>query len=72
MEEAKPVSDDIPKVVLSGMINILGVDLICHVLDNGRRLFEAESIDKLFETLEKTSSVISEEDALKIAKFIKG
>ncbi len=35
---------DIPKSVWSGSFNVFGVELKCHVLDNGQRVIEADSM----------------------------
>jgi hypothetical protein len=39
---------DIPKAVWSGTFKIYGVELKCHVLDNGQRIIDADSIEQLF------------------------
>ena len=40
--------DTIPKAVWSGTFTIFGVELKCHVLDDGRRVIDMESMEKLF------------------------
>lgn len=40
--------DQIPKAVWSGVFPVFGVDLRCAVLDDGRRIIDAEDVAKLF------------------------
>ena len=35
---------DTPKSVWSGTFNVFGVELKCHVLDNGQRVIERDSV----------------------------
>ena len=35
---------DTPKSVWSGTFNVFGVELKCHVLDNGQRVIEKDSV----------------------------
>jgi hypothetical protein len=37
----------IPEAVWSGTFTLFGVEVRCHVLDNGQRLIEAESFEEL-------------------------
>jgi hypothetical protein len=39
---------DIPKSVWSGSFNVFGVELKCHVLDNGQRVIDADSVADFF------------------------
>jgi hypothetical protein len=36
-----------PQAVWSGSFTVFGVEIICHLLDNGQRVVEVESIEKL-------------------------
>ena len=35
---------DTPKSVWSGTFNVFGVELKCHILDNGQRVIERDSV----------------------------
>ncbi len=39
---------NIPEAVWSGTFKVCGVDLKCHVLDNGQRVIDADSFNQLF------------------------
>lgn len=67
------MGNPIPKSVSSGIIDIFGVNLEFHILDDGSRVIEAESMAKFFEAMENPNSPdLTTEDALKMAKFIRG
>ena len=53
-------------------LNIMGFVLKCHVLSNGERVIEADSIAEFFQHLENGEVRLSKEDALSLAKFLKG
>ena len=40
------MSDEIPKAVWSGTFSVGGIEMQCHVLDNGQRLIDAESMER--------------------------
>lgn len=42
---------DVPKAVWTGTFNIFDVDVICHVLEDGQRIIEADSMAKLVDAL---------------------
>lgn len=42
----------IPTAVWSGSFTLLGVELKCHVLDNGKRIIEDASLADLMEAME--------------------
>lgn len=64
-KEEKP-----PKSISQGTLRILGVDLECHVLDDGRRVFDAESVERFLVALEDPDAPdITEADAEAIAAF---
>ena len=39
----------LPQAIWSGTFTVFGVEMKCHVLNDGRRVIEAESLEKLFE-----------------------
>ena len=46
------MTDDIPTSVWEGTFTIFGVDLKCHVLSDGSRIIEQESMEALFDAME--------------------
>jgi hypothetical protein len=45
------MSNKTPKSVSSKVFTIFGVPLLCHVLDDGRRIIAADSLVKLLDTM---------------------
>ena len=41
-------SENLPAPIWSGSFTVYGVEVKCHVLDDGQRIIEAESVDALF------------------------
>jgi hypothetical protein len=41
-------ASELPTPVWSGTFTIWGVELHCHVLDNGQRIIEAADVERLF------------------------
>jgi hypothetical protein len=39
--------DELPQPVWSGAFNVIGVEVRCHVLSDGRRIIEADSVEQL-------------------------
>jgi hypothetical protein len=48
---------DIPTAVWSGSFSVFGVELKCHVLDNGQRIIEADSMADFFNGLADADAV---------------
>ena len=67
-----PQDKNLPTVIWSGSFRVLGVDVRCHVLDDGRRIIDAESMEALFGdgVLGKADGDISSFEAL--AVFARG
>ncbi len=42
------MTDDLPKAIWSGSFDVGEVTVRCHVLDDGRRIIETDSIENLF------------------------
>ena len=42
----------VPKSVWQGSFHIGGIELICHVLDDGTRIIDKESLEHFFASLE--------------------
>jgi len=64
MEEKLPVATH------SADLKIGGYTLKCHVLDDGRRIIEADSLVGFFEYLGREDTTFSPDDAMEVAKFI--
>lgn len=66
------MTDKIPKVTKEESFSIFGVHVKAYVLDNGKRVIEKESMEKLFESMETPHDDIDEEGIRNLAKFIRG
>lgn len=62
---------DLPQATHSGTVNIMGVELKVHRLDDGSTIIEAESVHALFEAM-ASGAPLSEEDAAALAKVVHG
>jgi hypothetical protein len=49
-----------PKAIWSGSFTVGGVEIKCHVLDDGQRVIEPESLTKLFEEADGKLSGVEE------------
>jgi len=58
----------IPESVWSGTFRLCGVDLKCHSLDDGRRIIERDSLERLMTALD-SGSAIGPDDAATFAAF---
>ena len=59
--------DKIPRAVRSSELDIMGIKVKCFVLDNGKRVFEAESFKMFLEKFFSNESQPTKEDIEKIA-----
>ena len=50
-------TSDIPDSVWEGTFRLFGVDVRCHILSDGRRVIESESMRDLFEAMEGEGDV---------------
>ncbi len=72
-EKAMTANDNLPAVVWSGTMRLFGVELVCHVLDDGQRIIEQESVAALFEAMGRPHSSLPEDDEInRISEFIQG
>lgn len=62
--------DELPHSVRESTLTIMGVDLVCHHLSDGRRIFEADSVKALFEAM-ASGAPLSEDNAMQLAKVIR-
>ena len=51
------MTDKCPASVWQGSFTLLGIQMKCHVLDNGQRIVEQESLGKLFEQMGESGGV---------------
>jgi hypothetical protein len=59
-----------PQAVWSGSFRIFGVEVKCHVLDDGRRIIEADSMDQLLGAITAPGSDLTDEDREALAGFL--
>jgi hypothetical protein len=76
-DESTPRADHIPLSVWQGTIRLFGVDLNVHVLDNGQRIIEQESVAAFFAALggledPDESDAVIEAEMMSFAKFVRG
>ncbi len=65
------MADNIPKSIMQGELKIGNFILKTHVLDDGRRIIEEESLIEFFAYLANGGRVTTE-DGEGLAKFIRG
>jgi hypothetical protein len=70
------VQEAIHESIWQGTFNVLGVDVVCHVLNDGRRIIEAESMAKMFAAMAETGADPTtpdfEQQATGFAKWLMG
>lgn len=64
--------DGLPKVVWSGVFPLMGVDMKCHVLDNGERIIEQDSVEAFFDATTSETRENIEGDLEKFGEFLAG
>ena len=64
--------DDIPKSVWQGTIRLFGVDLQCHVLDDGQRVIEADSMVAFFKGMNSPDTTIDEAESKRFSEWLYG
>lgn len=62
----------IPTSIGSGTINLFGVSVRVHVLDNGQRVIEQESVVQLLEAMATYKGEIDEDELNQFARWCKG
>lgn len=60
-----------PQSIASSTLNIAGVELRVHVLEDGQRVIEPAGVAALFAMFER-GVVLTAEDAMKIARAVRG
>jgi hypothetical protein len=67
------MSDNLPQAVWSGVIKIAGLELKCHVLEDGRRIIEADSLNAFLEALGNDGDFsVKSEDLREFAQWMQG
>ena len=66
------MTDKTPVSTHQANINIGGYVLKCHVLDNGERIIETESLEGFFEYLSQPDTALSEQDVMDFGRFMRG
>ena len=56
--------NDLPTPVWSGTFRLFGFDMKCHILDDGLRIIEAESVEDMIISMSKNVSLETDEFAL--------
>ena len=64
--------DDIPKSVWQGSFPLFGVELKCHVLDNGERVLEADSVVAFFKGMNSPDTTIDEAESKRFSEWLYG
>jgi hypothetical protein len=62
---------NVPESTHSSTLNIMGVELVVHVLDDGRRIIEAEGLHQLIEAM-SDGVELSEDEAAELARAVRG
>ncbi len=62
---------ELPKATHSSELQIAGLTLKVHVLDNGQRVIEAGSVAEFFQFME-SSATIPESDLVRLAQWLGG
>lgn len=63
---------ELPHVMSSATVRIMGVDLTVHVLDDGQRVIDSESVGRLFTALvDLDTPPMTEDEAVGLAKVIR-
>lgn len=63
--------EGLPQSVASATLRVGPVDLVVHVLEDGQRVVEANSMEAFFEWLSGTDD-FTQADADRVARFVKG
>lgn len=61
---------EVPQSVMTSELEIMGVTLIVHVLDNGQRIIEADGIHALFEAM-AGDTPMTEDEGMKLARVLR-
>ena len=65
------MNEKIPKAIWEGKVSICGITLRCYVLDDHRRIFNADDVAKFFQVIGDGGLMPTEQEAMKLVKWIK-
>lgn len=65
------MSRKIPKAVWEGDIDIMGIKLKCFVLDDGRRIIDANSMAEFIAAMADPSQQMAPDDIIEMVKFLR-
>lgn len=64
-------TQDLPKSIRSEVLNIFGIDLHVHVLDNGQRIIDEQDVVRLFTRMsEDDCPAMTQRECDVLARFI--
>jgi len=66
------MNDDVPTAIWSGSFMLGGVEMRCHVLDNGERIIESESFVALFEAMVRPYFSFADSEVDAFARWQRG
>lgn len=66
------IGESIPQAVWSGSFRLFGVDLQCHVLDNGKRVIDEGSVVALLEAMSKPGSELDNPSLAEFQRWMAG
>jgi hypothetical protein len=64
--------DKLPKAVWSGVFTIWGIDLHCHVLDDGQRVIDVDDFHKFINAMADGVPMADDPDLMAFLKWQKG
>lgn len=64
------MTNELPKAIASSELEICGVTLRCHVLDNGQRVIEQDGVEALFAAFAEGRSP-TDEEAMELARVVR-
>lgn len=62
----------LPASIWSGTFRIWGIDLKCHVLDNGQRIIEKDSFDQFMNAMADGMPVSDDAEAMAFFRWQRG
>lgn len=63
---------DLPTSVWQGTFTLLGVEIRCHVLSDGQRIIEPESMDEFFRLSANSNAEIDQAELLRFSRWKAG
>lgn len=69
MSDAIATAADLARAVRSSTFRLFGVDIRCHVLDTGRRVIEAASLQALLEAMGGPDDITTPDEIERFARW---